>query len=411
MTNLLIASIDMLPQIGGISTATHHLANAFAGLNLNVTVLGPDGAYIPQDWTANYSLVADTEAKPKLREGPVWRNEELPRTTSFIRSLWQEREIDRAIAMHPFYFGLPLAAVGREVAAPVSVMFHGFELRSQLHLQARLRAWRMRRSEHGPSLSDEAIRLARTADEILTNSNFTANIVRRTGRKTPAHVIGCGLDLAETRAQIDLAPEDALKLREEVRLSLGFSHSDFVIGTLGRLVSTKNVESILKAAVHIPQAKVLVLGDGPERGNLEALSSELGLAGRIVFQGNVTEDEKWPLLRTLDAFCLMSKLGRQGHVEGFGIVMLEAAAAGVPVIAASTGGMPEVIRDGKTGLIVHPTHTRQLVEALQNIRMDPSAGRERTHALRTDILDRFNWNAIADHLVSHWTDTPHKTLY
>lgn len=406
MTNLLIASIDMLPHIGGISTAAHHLANAFAARNINVTVLGPPGVSIPQDWTANYSLVADTAAKPQLREGPVWRDQELPRTTSFIRSLWWERGIDRAIAMHPFYFGLPLTAVGREASAPVSVMFHGFELRSQLHLQARLRAWRMRRSEHGPSLSDETIRLARTADEILTNSNFTASIVRRTGRESPAHVIGCGLDLAEARTQIDLRPDEALKLRKDVRRQLGFSHTDFVIGTLGRLVSSKNIESILKAAAQIPPAKVLVLGDGPQRASLEALSGHLGLAGRIVFRGNVTEDEKWPLLRSLDAFCLMSKLGRQGHVEGFGIVMLEAAAAGVPVIAASTGGMPEVIHDGKTGLIVHPTHRGQLVEALQNIRTNPGAGRERTEALRTDILDRFNWGAIADHLVSRWTDTP-----
>jgi glycosyltransferase involved in cell wall biosynthesis len=130
--------------------------------------------------------------------------------------------------------------------------------------------------------------------------------------------------------------------------ALGISGTDFVLGAVARLDSIKNHPMMIKAFGLIrrkyPYAKLLIVGDGPERQGLEALTAELGLKGSVVFSGFREDTERFYAL--MDVFLLTS------FSEGTAMTLLEAMAAGLPCIATGVGGNPEIVKDGETGFIV-----------------------------------------------------------
>jgi len=129
---------------------------------------------------------------------------------------------------------------------------------------------------------------------------------------------------------------------------------------VGRLVAYKGVDVLLRAMAGVP-ASLVVVGDGPLRGPLEALASELGVGGAVRFLGHVSDAERLEWYRRADLLALPS-VSRQ---EAFGMVQVEAMLAGRPVIStALPTGVPWVNRDGETGLVVPPRDVEQLRAAL-----------------------------------------------
>lgn len=403
MARLLMATVDFLPQLGGVSIAAHHLANALVGEGVAVTVLAPAGAETPTGWRRDYDIIQDREAAPRKREGRVWVEIERPRLISRLTALLRASEYDRALAFHPFYYGPGLIAAARQIGGPpVSVMFHGYELRSQLLMSARLRSVRASLRGDGPGLSPVTIRLARDVDEVLVNSRYTRTLVASTWTKAPIRVIGCGLDAREAASQIHLDVQTARRIRDDARAALGVGPKDFLIGSMGRLVLSKNMADLIRVLPALPQAKGLIVGDGPLRADLARLATEHDVADRVIFAGAVDEPQKWAMMRAMDAFCLLSKPNRLGQVEGFGIVLLEASAAGTPVIAAKAGGMTDVVQHGETGLITPVGDVRALAEALRLLEADADRRRRLVKAAQTQIDTRFNWTAIARRLIEGW---------
>ena len=140
----------------------------------------------------------------------------------------------------------------------------------------------------------------------------------------------------------------------------GSGGDDVVFITVGRLAAIKNHElmvralhEVLKAGV---RAKLLVVGDGPERAGIESYLRENRLEGEVTLLG--FRSDVRDLLAGADVFLLTSRY------EGISIAMLEAMRAGLPVIATCVGGVPETVRDGKTGLLVEPDDLPGLVEAM-----------------------------------------------
>lgn len=139
-----------------------------------------------------------------------------------------------------------------------------------------------------------------------------------------------------------------------------------VVLSLGRLVYYKGLNFLVHAAVFLPKEYVIVIaGDGPLRNKLEKLSRRLGVADRVHFLGEISDEQRWLFLRTCDVFVLPS-LERS---ESFGIVQVEAMACGKPVI--STGirhsGVGWVNRDGVTGRVVPPGDPKALAQAVIEI--------------------------------------------
>jgi len=402
---LLIASVDFLPKIGGVSISAHHFANACAAAGVDVTVLCPGTGAAPAGMVQLYRVVSDPNARPECREGPAWAHEERPALEARLERLWHDEKFDCAIAWHPFYYGPALLTVAHRRGCPLSVMIHGFEVRSQLLPAQRWRSFRMRQNGHAPSLSDETIYLLREANQILANSRYTAALAAKAGRSDPAMVIGCGLPRQAQDSEVTGRADPPQNSRTKIRASFGFGTGDFVIGTLCRLVPSKNVSDLIRSLKHMPGVKALIAGDGPQADELKALARLLGVADRVTFCGAVAEAEKSSILAAMDTFCLLSRPGRRGEVEGFGIVMLEAAAAGTPVIAAKAGGMVDVIEPGVTGLLVPPGRPKALAQAVTRIASDKAMARRMTTTLQQRIRQSYNWDQIASRVLNSWSFT------
>lgn len=153
--------------------------------------------------------------------------------------------------------------------------------------------------------------------------------------------------------------------RESARRRLGLPADAFVVGTLARLSPAKGVDALIKAAGKLPSKRglhVLIAGEGPARPELERLGRDL-LGERISFTG-------W-LRDTSDVYAACDVFSLPSHMEGFGLVYVEAAHYGVPSIATAVGGIPEAVRDGDTGLLVPVHGVDELASAIERLRSDP----------------------------------------
>jgi len=158
------------------------------------------------------------------------------------------------------------------------------------------------------------------------------------------------------------------------KVELGLRKDVPIIGTICRLVEPKkglqvllSAMGILKAEVSSPGCQLLIVGDGPARPMLEAMSRRLGIAPWVVFAG-VRRDIP-QLLPLLDAFVLPSLY------EGFGIAILEAMAAGKPVVATTVGGIPEFVVPGQSGFLVPPGDAHALARAIKQLLDEPEKAR------------------------------------
>jgi glycosyltransferase involved in cell wall biosynthesis len=142
----------------------------------------------------------------------------------------------------------------------------------------------------------------------------------------------------------------------ELRRHLGFRSDDIVIGSVGRLVEQKDYPTQLRAfalaAARVPGLRMVIAGDGPLRSSLEDLTRDLGIADRARFLGNWNDVPA--LLRSVDLFALASKF------EPFGVALLEAKAAGLPIVATAVNEIPEIVQHGESGLLAVPENASSM---------------------------------------------------
>jgi glycosyltransferase involved in cell wall biosynthesis len=147
------------------------------------------------------------------------------------------------------------------------------------------------------------------------------------------------------------------------REQLGLENNKRYAITVGRLVRRKDLPTLIRA-LHLlqrPELDLIVLGDGPELGQLKALALELGISNQVQFRGFVPETLKYQLLSQSDVFALPSL-----H-EGFGLVFIEAMYCGLPIVATTVGGQEDFLQDGKTGFLVAPGDPLALKNALARV--------------------------------------------
>ncbi|MDO8502182.1 MAG: glycosyltransferase [Gemmatimonadaceae bacterium] len=172
---------------------------------------------------------------------------------------------------------------------------------------------------------------------------------------------------------------------------------------VGRLVRRKGVDVLLRAVALIASDARLhlrIVGGGPEKENLIAASEALGLGNRVTFEGVVDKKRVNELFETCDALVLPAIVTATGETEGLGVVLIEAMGYGKPVIAASAGGIVDIICDGDTGLLVPPGDAVSLAVAISKAMDDPAelamiASRGAAYAGRA-----FGWNTIVSRLLS-----------
>lgn len=184
----------------------------------------------------------------------------------------------------------------------------------------------------------------------------------------------------------------ALTTALQARAELGLPAESAVIGAVSRLDAVKGVSILIQALARVDEAHLAIIGDGPERVALETLACSLGVAGRVRWAGHRRDVQH--LLPAFDLF-VQSSL----H-EGLPNAVLEAMAAGLPVVATAVGGTPEVVVDGVTGVLIPPLDPDALARAITRLLQDSDlrgamgrAGRERVGQLfsAARMVERTEW--------------------
>ena len=152
--------------------------------------------------------------------------------------------------------------------------------------------------------------------------------------------------------------------RAAARKALGLQQPTLLV--LSRLVPVKGLDVLLRALAQVPEVQLQLAGTGPLAAELQALSQQLGLQARVHFLGEVHGEHKRQLLLGCDALVLPSRVLPDGRTDSAPLAVMEAQAAGCPVIASSIGGLPQLVQGA--GLLVPPDDVQSLQQALQRVR-------------------------------------------
>jgi glycosyltransferase involved in cell wall biosynthesis len=229
------------------------------------------------------------------------------------------------------------------------------------------------------------------ADRVITSGEAIRALVIGAG-VDPRRVVAipAGVDLAEFQGG-DGETDRGRRVREELGLSRP------VIGSVAMFRGSKGHAHLLDAfaSVHArrPDCRLLLVGDGIRRPWVEGLAKDRGLADKVVFTGFRTDVPE--LLRVMDCFVLAST-----RTEGVPQSLLQAFAAGVPVVASAIGGIPEVVEDGKTGVLVPPEDAAALARAIESVLGDRPGAEARARAARRLVEDRFSHGASVSRLLA-----------
>lgn len=226
------------------------------------------------------------------------------------------------------------------------------------------------------------------AHAIFANSRYTADVLARQIPASASRIDVTWVGVDEEFLRIERRPRGPRpRLLTVSRLSEPRKNVGLVIRALGALRERYDFE-------------YTVAGDGKERESLEALSAECGIRERVVFTGRVSDEKLKELYAEADLFVLTSSVIPGSH-EGFGIVYLEAAAAGVPSLAARLAGAVDAVEDGASGFFVDEVSVPSLVNALDSF----LSGRQRfdVETCRA-FARRFKWSSIVDRMLARYPE-------
>lgn len=232
-------------------------------------------------------------------------------------------------------------------------------------------------------------RLLRGADMVIACSRFTRSAVLGHGvAPERVRVLHPGVDPDRFRPELGgraAHPNgDARIMLSVARLTELYKGHDTAIRAL----------PLIKAKC--PDARYVIAGDGPLGDYLVRLARSVGVERDVVFLGELADEALADLYRSSDVLVLLSReSASEGGAEGFGIVSLEAAACGKPVVAGRSGGLLDAVVDGETGILVDPLDTGAAAQAIVSVLQDPALARRLGEAGRRRVLEGFTWDAMA----------------
>ncbi len=169
--------------------------------------------------------------------------------------------------------------------------------------------------------------------------------------------------------------------------------------TACRLVPKKGLDLLMRAVSSLPGTHLLIAGDGRQLPKCMSIARELGIAGRVTFAGRIPHENLHRYYWAADLFILASREQvdpRTGlrDVETMGRVLCEAHAAGVPVIASRSGGIPSIVDHGRNGLLFEEDNLDALIQSIERLRDDRSLSRSLAAEGLRDAAEKWDWRVI-----------------
>jgi glycosyltransferase involved in cell wall biosynthesis len=199
--------------------------------------------------------------------------------------------------------------------------------------------------------------------------------------------------------------------RDETRRNLGLER-DFVVGFVGSLKPWHGVEVLLEAfrrlARRVPRARLLLVGDGPEREKIEHQVSEAGMAGRVVLTGSVEQEKVLGYLEAMDVCTAPYPTAENFYFSP--LKVFEYLAMGRPVVASRVGQIIELIGHEETGLLVEPGDPGALAESLLRIARRPEAALRMGRAARRWVVEHRTWERNVNQVVNAYERLPEKVV-
>lgn len=368
-----LLTTDFPPMLGGISS---YLFNVYRQFDLRRTTLiapqFPEAEHFDSKQAYSVARFRPALDLPGMRSAwQVWR--------IYVEA---ERLVKarRNVVLHCGHVNAAVAArrLKRRYGAPYLLWTHALEIMVR---------W-MR-----PSIMPAILE----ADLVITNSEFTRSFLASAGVPDSRIVkIRPGVDLAHFRPGLN-----GWKLAQR----LGAAGRPTLV-TVARIVKAnryKGHDVVLRALAKVKRdvsdVAYIIAGEGDDRDHLERLASELGVRQNVIFAGRVS-DEELPLLYNLcDAFVMCSREDRTRRgilAEGFGLALLEASACGKPVIAGRSGGVPDAVQEGITGVLVDPVDSEAVADAILSLLRQPDVARIMGENGRRWVESEMNWARAAD---------------
>ena len=372
MKRHLLVTNDFPPKVGGIQSYLWELWRRLdPGSYVVLTASSDDGAAAFDAEQAERGVHIERVPEPILFF-PT------PGALAAVRGCAAEHEVEMVL-LDP---ALPLGLLGPHLDVPYGVILHGAEVT----VPGRL-----------PGTRAALGRVLRGADLVVSAGGYPAAEGRRAapGMTAPVVEIPPGVDAGA------ITPLRAAE-RRAARARLGLPVGGPLVVSLSRLVPRKGMDVLIGAAGRLafsyPDLVVAIGGDGRELGHLRRLAAGSPVSVHVL--GRVSDEDRAALLGAADLFVMACRNRWLGlEQEGFGIVFLEAAAAGVPQIAGDSGGASEAVLDGVTGLVVGtPEDPGAVAEALRSLLADPARRRRMGRAARSRVRESFDNDVLASRL-------------
>jgi glycosyltransferase involved in cell wall biosynthesis len=403
MSNLLFIASDYKPKPGGIAAYLDSLARGLIAVGNTVHVLGvipPEDnqrmAFLEnyEPWVSPFPVVYDKRPQNWLGNGCVSVLEILRCSsptarrvldgTSFFRSSAEavaklrefvtDNKSEFIVFGHLDLHHYPFVLFLKEQGLPYGIIAHDVEV------------------QRFPGKKNDLIRrgmMLKEAAWVAANSRHTKSLLEK-------------WDISAAKIKIIHPPISA----EAISASSDTEHCprrrrQLNITTVCRLVRAKGLDVAIRALRILSDRGIpyqyVIAGDGSERVFLEGFVDKLGLRDNVRFAGQITDAEKWLLLKNSDIFVMPSRVDPQSQHEGFGIAFIEAAAFGVPGVGSSAGGIPDAVIDGETGMLVPQECHEELAEALYFLYCNPEKMREMGSQARERARRQFSPTTVAAH--------------
>ncbi|MDN4519853.1 glycosyltransferase family 4 protein [Mycolicibacterium austroafricanum] len=374
MKRILLVTNDYPPRRGGIQAYLEALVeHLVASVEHSLTVYAPK-------WKGaeDYDSVAAATGYEVVRHPGTLMVPE-PTVALRMRRLIRERGIDTV------WFG---------AAAPLALL---------APLARAAGARRVIASTHGHEVGWSMLPLARTALRRIGNDTDVVTFISAYTRGRFASAFGPHAALEHVPPGVDtdrFVPDEVA--RAELRARYGLGERPVVV-CVSRLVPRKGQDMLIRALPairqRVPGAALVIVGGGPYRTALHRLAHTFGVAEDVVFTDGVPGEELPAHHAMADVFAMPCRTRGSGlDVEGLGIVYLEASSTGVPVVAGRSGGAPETVVDGQTGVVVDGWDVGAIAAAVGDLLADPARAAEMGAAGRQAVLDNWRWSRQAEKL-------------